>query len=250
MILFPAIDLKGGKVVRLLNGQPDKSTVFSDDPLYVAHKWIDAGAKWLHIVDLDGAFSGKSLNMNHKIIREIISNIDIPIQLGGGIRTIDVVKAWMDIGVTRLIIGTMVIENPNMFAEICTMFPGKIGVSIDTANGFVKTRGWVHNSEKTCNDLIKEVEDLGAAFIIHTDIARDGTQAGVNADALTHVLSLTKLPVIVAGGIASMEDVVLIYGLSRKYSNIEGAITGKAIYDGSLSFTEASNWIANNEERG
>ncbi len=241
MIIFPAVDIKGGQAVRLKQGRADAETVFSTDPVAMARQWQDEGGQWLHVVDLDGAFSGEPVN--RALIRRICSNIDIPVQLGGGIRDIETARAYIDSGVSRLIIGTMALADPDLFGSLCRTFPGRIGVSLDAEGGRLKTKGWVEDSGLTVYDVLPRLEKQGAAFIIYTDIDRDGMQTGVNLPALKTLAETSSLPVIAAGGVATMDDVKALYPLSRT-ANLEGAISGRAIYTGTLNLREAMEWIA------
>ncbi|GFM35790.1 1-(5-phosphoribosyl)-5-[(5-phosphoribosylamino)methylideneamino]imidazole-4-carboxamide isomerase [Desulfovibrio psychrotolerans] len=241
MIIFPAVDIKGGQAVRLKQGRADEETVFSSDPVAMARQWQDEGGQWLHVVDLDGAFSGEPVNRS--LIRRICSNIDIPVQLGGGIRDIETARAYLDSGVSRLIIGTMALAEPNLFGSLCKTFPGRIGVSLDAEGGRLRTKGWVEDSGLTVYDVLPRLEKQGAAFIIYTDIDRDGMQTGVNLPALKTLAETSSLPVIAAGGVATMDDVKALYPLSRT-ANLEGAISGRAIYTGTLNLREATAWIA------
>ena len=240
MIIFPAIDIKNGQCVRLRQGLENEVTVFSADPGAMAEHWERLGAKWLHLVDLDGAFSGKPVNRN--LIADICSRIKIPVQLGGGIRDLDTAQAYIDAGVKRLIIGTMALEEKDGFRELCSSFPDRIGVSLDARDGRLKSRGWVEDTGLDVDQVIPELESMGASFFIYTDIARDGMQSGVNVAALEHVLKLTDRPVIAAGGISTLEDIQEIHHLGPK--GLEGVITGRAIYSGSLDFKTAVDWIA------
>jgi len=241
VIIFPAVDIKGGQAVRLKQGRADAETVFSTDPVAMARQWQDEGGQWLHVVDLDGAFSGEPVN--RALIRRICSNIDIPVQLGGGIRDIETARAYIDSGVSRLIIGTMALADPDLFGSLCRTFPGRIGVSLDAEGGRLKTKGWVEDSGLTVYDVLPRLEKQGAAFIIYTDIDRDGMQTGVNLPALKTLAETSSLPVIAAGGVATMDDVKALYPLSRT-ANLEGAISGRAIYTGTLNLREAMEWIA------
>lgn len=240
MIVFPAVDIKDGKCVRLKQGLADQVTVFADNPADMATHWADKGAKYLHVVDLDGAFSG--LPANFELIKTICSSLDIPVQLGGGIRDIETAKAYVEAGVERLIIGTMALENPDLFGELCAALPGRIGVSLDAVDGNLKTKGWVEDSGQTVFDVIPRLEEQGAVFIIYTDISRDGMQTGVNVDGLDKLCQATKLPVIAAGGVHELADIKALYPLAAK--GLEGAITGRAIYAGTLDLVEAQDWIA------
>jgi phosphoribosylformimino-5-aminoimidazole carboxamide ribotide isomerase len=238
--IFPAVDIQGGKCVRLRQGVEDAVTVFSEDPTAMAIQWQDMGAKWLHVIDLDGAFSGVPRNM--ELIRDLCSCISIPVQLGGGIRSVDTAAAYLEAGVTRLIIGTMALEEPVLFAELCAAFPGRVGVSLDARDGRLKTKGWVEDAGKTVADVVPELEAAGTSFFIYTDISRDGMQSGVNIPALEALLALTDRPVLIAGGIATLDDIRAVYPLARK--GLAGIITGRAIYTGSLNLQKALEWLA------
>lgn len=239
MIIFPAVDIKDGQCVRLVQGQADEVTVFSSDPVAQANIWADQGAEYLHVIDLDGAFSG--IPKNYGLIKDICSQLDIPVQLGGGIRDVETAAKYIEAGVERLIIGTMALENEKTFAELCRKFPGQIGVSLDAVAGQLKSRGWVEDAGISIFDILPRIEAAGAAFIIYTDISRDGMQTGVNVRALADLCGQTKLPVIAAGGVATLDDIKNLYPLTSK--GLEGAISGKAIYTGSLDFAEAIKWI-------
>lgn len=241
MIIFPAVDIKGGQAVRLKQGKADQETVFSSDPVAMAKKWQEQGGKWLHVIDLDGAFSGEPVN--RELIKNICSSVDMPVQLGGGIRDLETAKAYLDAGVSRLIIGTIALTEPGLFGSICKAFPGKIGVSLDAEGGVLKTKGWVEDSGLTIYDVLPRMEEQGVAFIIYTDIDRDGMQTGVNLPALTKLAQTSSVPVIAAGGVATLDDIKALYPLTKD-ANLEGAISGKAIYTGTLDLKEASDWIA------
>jgi len=241
VIIFPAVDIKGGQAVRLKQGKADQETVFSSDPVAMAKKWQEQGGKWLHVIDLDGAFSGEPVN--RELIKNICSSVDMPVQLGGGIRDLETAKAYLDAGVSRLIIGTIALTEPELFGSICKAFPGKIGVSLDAEGGVLKTKGWVEDSGLTIYDVLPRMEEQGVAFIIYTDIDRDGMQTGVNLPALTKLAQTSSVPVIAAGGVATLDDIKALYPLTKE-ANLEGAISGKAIYTGTLDLKEASDWIA------
>lgn len=242
MIVFPAVDIKDGVCVRLSQGQADAVTVFSSDPVAQAKYWENQGARYLHVVDLDGAFSGMPKNFD--LIKDICSQLSIPVQLGGGIRDIETASKYIEAGVRRLIIGTMALENEEIFAELCAKFPGQIGVSLDAVDGQLKSRGWVADAGISIFDIIPRIEAAGAAFIIYTDISRDGMQTGVNVNAMGELCAKTKLPVIAAGGVATLEDVINLQPLVSK--GLEGAVSGQAIYTGTLNLAEAMEWIDNN----
>jgi len=204
VILFPAVDIKDGRCVRLSQGRADAVTVFGEDPAEMALVWVRQGAEWLHVVDLDGAFSG--LPRNFDLIKRICAEAAIPVQLGGGIRDLATAKAYVEAGVSRLIIGTVALEQPELFAELCAELPGKVGVSLDAVDGKLKSRGWVADAGLNVMDVLPRIEAAGASFIIYTDIARDGMQSGVNLPALTSLCEATRLPVIAAGGVTNMDD--------------------------------------------
>lgn len=240
MIIFPAVDLQGGKTVRLKQGRAEDSTVFSHSPVEAALHWQGEGAQWLHLIDLDGAFQGKSVNA--ALVTAISDALDIPIELGGGIRDEHAARMWFDAGVTRIIIGTMALEDPAGFARLCSLFPGKVGVSLDAVDGRLKTRGWVADAGMTVDEVLPRLAGDGAAFIIYTDIARDGMQSGVNMAMLTRLAFSSPLPIVAAGGVATLDDIKHLYPLSVEGS-LQGAITGRAIYEGTLDLREAMAWI-------
>ena len=240
MIIFPAVDIQNGKAVRLRQGRAEESTVFSPDPVAAARHWQDQGARRLHVVDLDGAFDG--LPRSRDIVRDICAALDIPVQLGGGIRNEQIARAYLEAGVQRLIIGTLALEQPDAFAALCRTFPGRIGVSLDAEGGRLKTKGWVADAGLTVDDVLPRLIGDGAAFIIYTDIERDGMQTGVNVPALTHLATVSSVPVIAAGGVATLADVQALYPLSKN-ARLEGAISGRALYEGTLNLQEANAWI-------
>lgn len=241
MILFPAVDIQDGKAVRLRQGRAHESTVFAEDPTDAAKAWEARGAQWLHVVDLDGAFDGAA--KSREIVRRICAELSIPVQLGGGIRDMATAQAYFDAGVSRLIIGTLALEQPELFAEMCRAFPGRVGVSLDAEGGKLKTRGWVADTGLTVDGALPRLLADGAAFIIYTDIERDGMQCGVNVAALEHLARLSTVPVIAAGGVATLADVQKLYPLTRTTS-LAGAVSGRALYEGTLNLEEANAWIA------
>lgn len=240
MIVFPAVDIQDGKAVRLRQGKADAATVFARDPVAAALAWQEAGAQWLHVVDLDGAFDG--LPRSRDIVRGICAALRIPVQLGGGVRDHAAAAAYLDAGVRRLIIGTLALENPAAFAGLCGSFPGRIGVSLDADAGRLKTKGWVADSGLTVDEVLPRLMRDGAAFVIYTDIARDGMGSGVNVEAMRHVAALSQVPVIAAGGVASLDDVKALYPLA-KTTRLQGAVSGRALYEGTLKLEEAQAWI-------
>lgn len=240
MIIFPAVDLKNGKAVRLKQGRADDVSVFSDDPLAMALKWQELGADYLHLIDLDGAFDGQ--NGNAEIVKNICAQLDIPVQLGGGIRSEEIADFWLGLGVTRIIIGTMALENPELFRKIAQKYPGRVGVSLDVENKKLKSRGWVVDSGKTIDEILPQMAEAGAAFVIYTDIERDGMHSEVNLAEVTRLTQLSTLPLIAAGGVSTMQSVKDLYPLSVS-ANLEGIVSGRAIYEGSLDLEEAMAWI-------
>ncbi len=227
MIIFPAIDLKNGQCVRLFKGEMNQATVFNDNPATQAKEFENAGFKFLHVVDLDGAIAGNSAN--EKSVREILKTVKIPVQLGGGIRSIAAIEKWLDLGVNRVILGTVAAKNPDLVKEACKRFPEKIVIGIDAKNGFVATEGWVETSEISALELAKKFEYCGAAAIIYTDISRDGTLTGSDLEGTKHLAEKLLIPVIASGGIGNLDDVLKIKAL-EKYGVI-GAIVGRALYD-------------------
>lgn len=240
MIIFPAIDIKGGKCVRLKQGEADKQTTYFEDPVEAAVFWQNQGAKWLHVIDLDGAFEGEPKNL--KLIEKICTKVSIPVQLGGGIRSLTVAKYYLEAGVERLIIGTMALQSPHLFEELVESFKQKIGVSLDAKNGYLKIKGWVEDINKTIYDVIPWLNKIKTGFIVYTDISRDGMQKGVNLQALEEVLKLSNMPVLIAGGVSNLDDIKKLYPFTKL--GLEGVITGRAIYEKTLDLQEALNWIA------
>jgi len=227
MIIFPAIDLKNGQCVRLFKGDMNQATVFNDNPAAQALEFENAGFKFLHIVDLDGAIAGASAN--EESVRSILKSVNIPTQLGGGIRTIAAIEKWLDLGISRVILGTIAAKNPQLVREACQKFPEKIVIGIDAKNGFVATEGWVETSEISVLELAKKFEDCGAIAIIYTDISRDGTLTGADFEGTKNLAENLKIPVIASGGISNLDDVLKIKTLEK--SGVIGAIVGRAIYD-------------------
>jgi len=235
VIILPAIDLKEGKCVRLEQGLMDKDTVYNDDPGAQARVWQEQGGEYLHIVDLDGAFAG--VPKNKAAIRAIVDAIDIPCELGGGIRDLQTIEAYLELGVDRVILGTIAQQNPELVAEACQKFPGKIVVGIDAKGGLVAVRGWADVTATKATDLAKQMEDYGVAAIIYTDIARDGMMQGPNIEATKALAESIRIPVIASGGISSLDDIRNLQAIEA--SGVVGAITGKAIYSGALDLREA-----------
>jgi len=240
MILFPAIDLKDGQCVRLIQGDMDQATVFSLTPQQQAQAFEEAGFEYLHIVDLNGAFAGQPVNGS--AVEQILAAVTIPIQLGGGIRDLDTIAMWLEKGISRVILGTAAVENPDLVDKACARFPGRIAVGLDAKDGLVAVRGWAETSKLSLGEMAARFSDAGVAAIIFTDIARDGILAGLNLDATVQLAQSTSIPIIASGGLSSLEDIKLL--LSPKYNMIHGAITGRALYDGRLEAKQALNLIA------
>ncbi len=240
MILFPAIDLKDGACVRLKLGEMSEATVFNQDPAAQARTFQSQGFDWLHIVDLNGAFVGKPVNA--AAVEAILGAITIPVQLGGGIRDMATIEAWLQRGIQRVILGTVAVRNPELVKEACRSFPDRVAVGIDAKAGKVAVEGWAETSELAAIDLARRFEDCGVAAIIYTDIERDGVLKGLNLPATAELAGSTSIPVIASGGLASIEDVKAL--LQPEYASLEGAITGRALYDGRLDPAEALALIA------
>jgi len=235
MIVIPAIDLKEGNCVRLEQGEMNRDTVFSDNPAEQALKWQEAGAELLHLVDLDGAFAG--IPKNKAAIEAIIKAIRIPAQLGGGIRDIATIEAYLSLGLSRVIIGTAAQRNPELVIEACQKFPGQIVVGIDAKNGMVAVQGWAELTDISAVDLAKKFEDCGVAAIIYTDISRDGMMGGPNLESTKALAEAISIPVIASGGVSSLKDIENLMAIEA--SGVTGAITGKAIYTGAINLREA-----------
>jgi phosphoribosylformimino-5-aminoimidazole carboxamide ribotide isomerase len=236
MLVIPAIDLKDGKCVRLRQGRMDDDTVFSDDPVAVAGRWVKAGARRLHIVDLNGAFAGKPVN--GEVIEAIVKTYpDLPVQVGGGIRDEDTIQAYLDFGVRWVILGTKAVNAPHFVSDVCAEFPSHIIVGLDAKNGKVAIDGWSKMSGHDVVDLAKKYQDDGVDAIVYTDIGRDGMLTGVNVEATKRLADSISIPVIASGGITNLEDIRKLCEVAD--SGIIGAITGRAIYEGTLDFAAA-----------
>ena len=245
MILFPAIDLKDGQCVRLKLGDMDQATVFNEDPAAQAKSFEDQGFEWLHIVDLNGAFAGTPVN--GAAVDAILRALTIPAQLGGGIRDLATIEAWLSKGIARVILGTVAVRDPELVREACQKFPGKVAVGIDAKGGKVAVEGWAETSELTAIDMARRFEDAGVAAIIYTDIDRDGVLKGLNLTSTRALADATSIPVIASGGLASIADIEAM--LEPENAKLEGAISGRAIYDGRLDPTEALALINNAKAR-
>jgi phosphoribosylformimino-5-aminoimidazole carboxamide ribotide isomerase len=230
MILFPAIDLKDGACVRLKLGDMDQATIYNDDPAAQARAFADMGFEWLHVVDLNGAFEGRSVN--GAAAEAILAATSMKVELGGGIRDLAGIEAWLAKGVTRVILGTVAVRNPDLVREACRLFPDKIVVGIDAKGGKVAVEGWAEASELAAIDLAKKFEDAGVAAIVYTDIDRDGILKGINFEATLALAAAVSIPVIASGGLASIADIERL--IQPDCAILEGAISGRAIYDGRL----------------
>jgi len=233
MILYPAIDLKDGQAVRLVHGDMEQSTVFNDDPAAQAMEFVNAGCEWLHLVDLNGAFAGEPVNAAP--VEAILKTCKVPTQLGGGIREMATIEAWLDKGLSRVILGTVAVENPDLVREAARAFPNQVAVGIDARNGRVATKGWAEETDVMVTDLAKSFEDVGVAAIIYTDIMRDGAMGGPNVEATEALARAVSIPVIASGGVSSLDDLKAL----KATNIISGAISGRALYDGAIDLSEA-----------
>lgn len=237
MLIIPAIDLKDGHCVRLRQGEMDSATVFSEDPAAMARKWVASGARRLHLVDLNGAFAGKPVN--EAAIKTIIDAVgeEMPVQLGGGIRDLDTIERYLDDGITYVIIGSAAVKNPGFLHDACNAFPGHIIVGLDAKGGKVAVEGWSKVTHHEVVDLARRFEDYGVEAVVYTDIGRDGMMSGVNIDATVALARTLSIPVIASGGITNLDDIRALCAVEDE--GIMGAITGRAIYEGTLDFAEA-----------
>ena len=239
MLIIPAIDLKDGACVRLRQGLMDEATVFSDDPVTIADKWVTQGCRRLHLVDLNGAFDGKPVNAD--IVSAIAkAHPNLPIQIGGGIRSAETIQYYLDAGVQYVIIGTKAVKEPDFVAEICQQFSGHIIVGLDAKNGLVATDGWAEVSDLKATDLAKRFAAYGVSEIVYTDIARDGMMQGVNIEATVEMARATTIPIIASGGVTNMDDIKALVSVASE--GISGAITGRAIYENTLDLQEAQTY--------
>ncbi len=233
MILYPAIDLKDGQCVRLLKGDMEKATVFGDDPAAQALTFQEAGCEWLHLVDLNGAFAGEPVNAF--AVRAILAAVSVPCQLGGGIRDMATIEMWLMAGLSRVILGTVAVENPALVRQAAAAFPGQVAVGIDARGGFVATKGWATETTVQVTDLAHRFEDAGVAALIYTDIDRDGAMGGPNIAATESLARAVTIPVIASGGVSSLADLVALQATNV----IAGAISGRALYDGAIDLRQA-----------
>jgi len=240
VILFPAIDLKDGRCVRLVRGDMDQATVFNEDPAAQAAEFEAMGFDYLHLVDLNGAFAGKPVNGD--AVKSILGRITIPAQLGGGIRDLDTIEMWLGTGIARVILGTAAVRDPDLVREACRLFPGRVAVGLDARGGRVAVEGWAETSDVTVAEIAARFEDAGVAAIIYTDIDRDGVLQGLNLDATLALAAATSIPVIASGGLSSIDDIAAL--LEPAGAALEGAISGRALYDGRLDPAEALALIA------
>ncbi len=233
MILYPAIDLKDGQCVRLLRGEMSQATVFGDDPAAQARSFAAAGCEWLHLVDLNGAFAGRPVNA--EAIRAILAAVEVPVQLGGGIRDRATIEAWLEAGVARVILGTVAVEAPDLVREAARAHPGRVAVGLDARGGKVATRGWAEATEIDATELARRFEDAGISAIVYTDIERDGAMEGPNVAATAALARSVSVPVIASGGVSSLDDLIAL----RDSGPVSGAISGRALYDGALDLAGA-----------
>ena len=238
MILYPAIDLKDGQAVRLIHGDMEQSTVFNDDPAAQAMSFVNTGCEWLHLVDLNGAFAGTPVNAAP--VEAILKTCKVPTQLGGGIRDMATIEAWLDKGLTRVILGTVAVENPDLVREAARAFPNQVAVGRDARNGRVATKGWAEKTDVMVTDLAKSFEDAGVAAIIYTDIMRDGAMGGPNIEATADLARAISIPIIASGGVSSLADLKAL----KATNVISGAISGRALYDGAIDLSEALKALA------
>jgi phosphoribosylformimino-5-aminoimidazole carboxamide ribotide isomerase len=231
LTLYPAIDLKDGKCVRLRRGEMDQATVYADDPAAQARAWQDAGFTWLHVVDLNGAFAGRPVN--GEAVRAILAAIRIPVQLGGGIRDMAGIETWLTAGISRVILGSAAAKNPALVHDACRAFPGRVAVGIDARDGRVATEGWAETSTLTARDLALRFEDAGVAAIIYTDISRDGMLSGVNAAQTVALARHVTTPVIASGGVGGLDDLVSLKQTAAG-TGVAGVVVGRALYDGRI----------------
>ncbi len=244
MFIIPAIDIKDGKCVRLRQGLLDQKTIYGDDPATMARKWQTAGAQWLHVVDLDGAFEKKPVNV--KAIEKIRQNLTIPMQLGGGLRTIEDLTMYFSLGIDRLILGTAVLKNREVTHQALELFPGKIAIALDARDGKLASEGWVEMSTTNALDVAKALSPLGPAAFIYTDILRDGMQTGPNIASTRLVAQAVKTPVIASGGVNSIRDIENLIPLEQ--DGVIGVITGKALYSGTLNFQDALQLVTREKQ--
>ena len=239
MIIFPAIDIKDGKCVRLVKGDFNEITTYKNSPLIQAKVYFENSFKFIHIVDLNGALEGKPANS--KIVKDIINNVNIKVQVGGGIRTIENIRSWIDAGVDKVVLGTAAVKNVGLLKTACEMFKNKIALAMDVKDGFISLSGWKNKSNVSALDYVNKIKNLGVSRIIYTDINKDGTKKGPNIKDTVEISDKIKIPTVISGGIASLEDIKKIKLLNNK--NIEGVIVGKSIYDGDIKIEDLAKLI-------
>ncbi|WP_299190607.1 1-(5-phosphoribosyl)-5-[(5-phosphoribosylamino)methylideneamino]imidazole-4-carboxamide isomerase [uncultured Litoreibacter sp.] len=240
MILYPAIDLKDGNCVRLYKGEMDQATVFNDNPAAQAKAFVDAGCEWLHLVDLNGAFAGEPVNGS--AVEAILNETNVPAQLGGGIRDMATIERWLSKGLQRVILGTVAVENPDLVREAARAFPGHVAIGLDARDGVVATRGWAEETDIEVTELAKQFEDAGISALIYTDINRDGAMQGPNVKATAALANAVSIPVIASGGVSSLSDLA---ELKASGAPLDGAISGRALYDGAIDLKEALDLLKN-----
>jgi phosphoribosylformimino-5-aminoimidazole carboxamide ribotide isomerase len=233
MIILPAIDLRGGRCVRLRQGRYDQETVFDDDPVAVARRFEEAGARWLHVVDLDGARSGSPENLDK--VAAVVEAVGMKVELGGGIRSTETVRTVLSLGLARVIVGTRAVREPGWLREIAAEFPGRVALGLDARDGRVAVEGWQRGTRRTAADILAEVHDVPLAAIVYTDIAQDGMMSGPNVEATAELARVSTVPVIASGGVTTVEDI----GRLRRAGRIRGAIVGRALYEGTLTLEAA-----------
>ncbi len=235
MLIIPAVDIRKGKCVRLLQGRIDRETVYSDDPISMAQRWEELGSELIHVVDLDGAFEGRPGNMD--IIKRMIASLRIQVEVGGGIRDIETIEDYITGGASMVILGTVALEDPGFVEDVCNRFPGRVTVGIDARDGYVAIKGWTEVTREKASMLARRFDGLGITAIIYTDIKRDGMLVGPNVEGIKEFASSTDIPVIASGGISGIEDIKRVLDIEEY--GVTGIIVGKAIYDGTLDFQEA-----------
>ncbi|MEJ2092060.1 MAG: 1-(5-phosphoribosyl)-5-[(5-phosphoribosylamino)methylideneamino]imidazole-4-carboxamide isomerase [Syntrophobacterales bacterium] len=235
MIIFPAIDIRGGKCVRLVQGRADQETVYGDDPAAMGQRWQAAGAAWLHVVDLDGAFGAQPHNL--EAIRRLRRAVTIPMQLGGGLRSLETIAKYVDLGIDRLILGTAVLKDPDLIHQGLQTYPGRIALGLDAKNGLLAVEGWTETTTRTAAEVVRDLAPQKPAAIVYTDISRDGVKRGVNLEATRALAQATEIPIIASGGVSSLDDIKALLPLEPL--GIIGVITGRALYDGNLDLQEA-----------
>lgn len=241
MLIIPAVDIKGGRCVRLVEGRPERETVYADDPAAMARRWEEMGARFLHLVDLDGAFQGRPVNT--ETVKAILNTVSIPVELGGGIRTLATAEEWLSLGVRRVIFGTAALTNPDLVEEACRRFgPERVVLGLDARDGKVAVEGWGKVASRAAVDLALEMKERGIIRVIYTDISRDGTHRGPNIEATRELARRTGLKVIASGGVSTLEHILAVKELEP--DGVEGVITGKALYDGTLDLREALAAVA------